>query len=241
MLVILSATILSGVLFSKILSGIGVTDFRIRYPLCVLLSYLVFFVCIRLWLCCISPNRSDKSKALGWLDLPSAPGRGSGGGGIPPLRAGGGQFSGAGASASFEGHNAAIVDAGLSSAPHPAPSGSASGIGDVVGGAADALGDDGVVVAIIVLAVLSATILFSAVYMLYGAPAILSEAAFQGLLAASLARRTRAMSDESWIGSIFRTTWKPFAVTMGVALLSGVVLHSYFPKAVRLSDILWKG
>jgi len=68
-----------------------------------------------------------------------------------------------------------------------------------------------------------------------------TDAAFQGLLAASLVKRTRAMSDESWVGSIFRTTWKPFAVTVGVALLSGVVLHSFFPEADRLADILGKG
>jgi hypothetical protein len=49
------------------------------------------------------------------------------------------------------------------------------------------------------------------------------------------------MSDESWVGSIFRTTWKPFAVTVAVAFLSGVVLHSYFPEAIRVADILWKG
>jgi len=73
------------------------------------------------------------------------------------------------------------------------------------------------------------------------APAILSEAAFEGFLAASLIKGTRAMSQQSWAGSIFRTTWIPFAVRLGVAFFSGVVLHDYFPKAVSLADILWKG
>ena len=242
MFIILVATILSGVLSSKLVLVLDVTDFRIRYPLSVLLSYLVFFVCIKLWLCCISPQKSDKTNTLGWLDLPSASGRASGGGVVPQLSAGGGQFSGAGASGFFEGHDAAIVETGLLSTPQPTPTSSASdGIGDVLDGAAGALGDDDIIVAVIVLAVLVGTILFAAVYVLYGAPAILSEAAFEGLLAASLVKRTRAMSDESWVGSIFRTTWKPFAVTVVVAFLSGVVLHSYFPEAIRLVDILWKG
>jgi len=90
-------------------------------------------------------------------------------------------------------------------------------------------------------AVLVATIFFSAVYVLYNAPTILSEAAFQGFLAASLIKHTRTMSDHSWVGSIFRKTWIPSAVTVGVAFLCGVVLHSYFPEAARLADILWKG
>lgn len=242
MFVILVATILSGVLFLKIMVMLGVADFRIRYPLSVLLSYLVFFACIKLWLLCISPNRSDKTNTIGWLDLSLPSNRGSGGGGVPSFRSGGGQFSGAGASGSFEGHNAAIAETGLLSTPKPTPANSASdGIGGVVGEAADALGDDNVVVAVILLVVLVATVLGTTVYVLYNAPAILSEAAFQGFLAASLIRRTRAISDQGWVGSIFRTTWKPFAVTVGVAFFSGVVLHWYFPEAVRLTDILWKG
>ena len=83
MLAILLATILSGVLFSKILLMCDAADFRIRYPLSVLLSYLVFFFCVRLWLFCISPSRSNKGKVLDWFDLPSPSGRGSGGGAGP--------------------------------------------------------------------------------------------------------------------------------------------------------------
>jgi hypothetical protein len=242
MAAILLATTLSGVLFAKVLLMCNIADFRIRYPLSVLLSYLVFFFCIKLWLFCISPSKSDKTNALAWLDFPSPSDQGSGGGGIPSFRGGGGQFSGAGASGSFEGHDAAIVETGILSTSQSTPaSGASDGVGDVVSEAAGALGDDNVIVAVIVLAVLVATILFSTVYVLYGAPAILSEAAFEGFLAASLIKRTRAMSDQSWVGSIFRTTWKPFTVTIGVAFLSGVVLHSYFPEAARLADVLWKG
>lgn len=114
-------------------------------------------------------------------------------------------------------------------------------MGGALGEAAGALGDDNVIVAVIVLIVLVATVLASTVYVLYDAPAILSEAAFEGVLAASLIRRARAVSDQTWVGGIFRATWKPFAVTVGVAFFSGLVLHSCFPKAVKLADILWKG
>jgi hypothetical protein len=123
------------------------------------------------------------------------------------------------------------------SGSQPTPTSSASGGLGSVGDAVGSLGDDDVTIAVIVLAVLMATIFFSAVYVLFNAPAILSEAAFQGFLAASLIRRTRAMSDQSWVGSILRMTWIPFVVTIGVAFLAGLVLHSHFPEAARLADI----
>jgi hypothetical protein len=236
MLLVLSATALSGILFSKMLLVFDVADFRIRYPLSVALSYLVFFVCVKLWLCCISPFKADKRTTLDWLDPAVSSGGGSGGGGVQPLRGSGGQFSGAGASGSFAGRDAAAVETGLmSTSSSPTASAASSGIGDVAADAAGAIGDDN-----IVLAVMVGAVLFSAVYVLYGAPAILSEAAFEGFLAASLIKKTRAMSDQSWAGSVFRGTWIPFGVTVVVTFLCGAVLHHYFPKAVSLTDILWR-
>lgn len=241
MFIILLVTTLSGVLFSKILLMFNVVNFAVRYPLAVVLSYLVFFTCIKLWLVCICPGKPGKSNILEWLDFPSPSGRGSGGGGAPSFRGGGGQFSGAGASGSFAGHDVSIVEKGVLASAQPASAnGTSNGISRVLGEAAGALGDDNVIVAVIVLIVLVATVLASTVYVLYDAPSILSEAAFGGFLAASLIRRTRAVSNQTWAGSIFRATWKPFAVTVGVAFFSGLVLHSYFPKASKLADILWK-
>jgi hypothetical protein len=83
MFIILLVTILSGVLFSKILLMFNVVNFAIRYPLAVVFSYLVFFACIKLWLICISPSkpgvlRSDQSlpapapKYLSWHSSQSA-------------------------------------------------------------------------------------------------------------------------------------------------------------------------
>jgi hypothetical protein len=113
------------------------------------------------------------------------------------------------------------------------------GIGDTVGDAVGALGDDDII-AVIVLVILIGTILISTIILLYSAPAILSEAAFEGLLAASLIRRTRTISEKAWAGSVLKTTCKPFAVTIGMAFIAGVILHSHYPNAVRLADILWR-
>ena len=83
-----------------------------------------------------------------------------------------------------------------------------------------------------------AVVLGGAIYVVLDAPVILSEAAFEGLLAASLVKKTRMISDECWIGSIFKTTWKSFAVTLAVALIAAICLHTFFPSATKLSDLL---
>jgi hypothetical protein len=75
MLAILLATTLSGVLFSKLLLLFSIADFRIRYPLSILASYVIFFFCIKLWFYCISPNKSGKKNALDWIDFPAPSGR----------------------------------------------------------------------------------------------------------------------------------------------------------------------
>lgn len=77
-----------------------------------------------------------------------------------------------------------------------------------------------------VLAAVVAAILGSAIYVVSEAPIILSEAAFEGLLAASLVKKARKIDDEDWIGSIFKTTWKPFATTLTVALIAAFILHT---------------
>jgi hypothetical protein len=241
MLAILLATTLSGILFSKMLLLFGAVDFKVRYPLAVVFSYLVFFICIKLWLFWIASVRDSKTSVADWLDLPAPSFRGGAEKVIPSIHGGGGQFSGAGASDVFNSPDPTLVETAVLSDSSPALGGGApDGVGDAVGEVAGALGDDNIIVAVIVLMVLVASILVFAVLLLYGAPAILAEAAFQGVLAASLIKRTRAISDQSWAGSILKATWKPFAVTLGVAFFGGAVLHSYFPQAVRLADILYR-
>ncbi len=236
---ILAAVALSGLLASKVFHAFHMESMAIRYPLAVLFSYLAFFVCVRLWLMWVTWTKSSASGNSGWIDVP-APSGSSGGGSTFLPRGGGGNFSGAGASASFseEGASAggrlgAAVSAGdVSDSP-------ASESGSALGAAADILDGDSVaaIVAIVVLASLVATILGSAVYVITEAPLILSEAAFDGLLAASLARRTR-MFNEEWVGGIFRQTWKPFVVTLAVAFFAALVLHHYFPLATSLTEVL---
>jgi hypothetical protein len=241
MFAILTATACSGVLASKVLLELGVSSLPIRYPLAVLLAYLVFFLCVRLWLIYVTPpKKGGGSHLTDWLDFPdfSAPGSPAGVR-VPILRPGGGQFGGAGASASFDASTAIPSD--LHSAVGKAASGAADGLGDAVGEAAGALGEEGgfiIVVVVAVLLVLLATILGATVYVVYEAPVILSEAAFETLLAASLIRKAKKMGNGDWVGSIFSTTWKPFLITLVMALVAGGILKYYFPGAIRVAEIL---
>lgn len=237
---ILFATALSGVLASKFFLILNVDNFVIRYPLAVLFAYLIFFLCIRLWLWYVAPRKEKSSNLADWLDIPAPSSSGSGGGNIPSFHGGGGEFSGAGASASFDAHATILSETPIATISEGS-SGIADGVGDVVGEAAGALGEEGGIIGIVVLAVLAAVvaaILGSAIYVVSEAPIILSEAAFEGLLAASLVKKARIIDDEDWIGSIFRTTWKPFAITLTIAIIAAFILHEYFPEATRLSDIL---
>ncbi|MCG6533318.1 MAG: hypothetical protein L7F78_01215 [Syntrophales bacterium LBB04] len=250
MFVILLVTTLSGVLFSKGLLTIGVVDFRIRYPFTIVFSYLIFFFCIKLWMNYIGAI-NDSKDAL--ADSFSYSGLSMGGnvpnplssikGGADPISdegliPGGGRFSGAGASGSF--NNPQAVLAAAASPDSITGQEAAGGVGKTIGKAADALGDNSFIVAALVLLALVVTILISVVFLLYGAPTILAEAAFQGVLATSLIKKTQTISDRSWAGSIFKATWKPFAGTLAMAFLCGLVLHKFFPKAIKLADILLK-
>lgn len=250
MTLILLATGLSGLLTTRLLLAAGVENIVVRYPLAVLCTYLVFFILIKLWLKYLSvthaqPVKEKKSSlgdALSNLDIPtggSSDGLLSGWGGH--FGGGGGQFSGGGASGAFD-HVGVIISEGPGSmvAEH---GGSALGdaVGDAAGEAVGGLLDgEGGLVAMVVLAVIGTVvaIVFGAgIYMIYEAPYILSEAAFEVVLAASLVRSSRAMNDPDWIGSVFRTTWIPFGISLLVAWIGALVIYSAYPDVTRISEL----
>lgn len=237
---ILLATALSGVLASKLFLVLKVENFVIRYPLAVLFAYLIFFLCIKLWLWYVAPRKKMSTNLADWLDIPSPSSSGSGGGNVPSFHGDGGEFSGSGASASFDAHSTVLSETPIATISEGS-SGIVDGVGGAVGEAAGALGEEGGIIGIVIIAVLAAVvaaILGSAIYVISEAPIILSEAAFEGLLAASLVKKARIIDDEDWIGSIFKTTWKPFATTFAVALIAAFILHTFFPEATKLSEVI---
>lgn len=258
MTLILLATGLSGLLTTRGLLATGVENIVIRYPLAVLFSYLIFFILIKLWIkyLNLTPTRQVREKksslgdALDYLDIPT--GCGSGGsfsGSGAHFVGGGGQFSGGGASGSFD-HIGVIITEGPGNAfPEVAVStgesildGAGDAVGDVAGEAVGGLLDgEGGLVSMVVLAVIGvivAVVLGAGIYMIYEAPFILSEAAFEVVLAATLVRSSRTMNNPDWIGSVFRTTWIPFGISLLLAWVGALVIHSAYPEVTRISELM---
>jgi len=74
--------------------------------------------------------------------------------------------------------------------------------------------------------------------LVYEAPFILSEAAFEFILAAGLVRGTKRIDSADWMGSVFKTTRIPFIVTLVLATLAGYLMHHYFPEVTRISELI---
>lgn len=250
MSLILMATVCAGFLATRSLLALNVENVMLRYPLAVIFAYLIFFLSVKLWLRYVAPvpvTQKAQGNSPDLVDLlPDLPISGQSGGSFnigEVFRGGGGEFSGAGASGSFGDVQTAFADSGTSVLSGGIDAG--GGIGDAVGDAAgeavsSALGDDGGVVAVVVFAVLAAimaVVVGAGVYLVYEAPFILSEAAFEFILAAGLVRGTRRIDSADWIGSVFKTTGIPFIVTLVLATLAGYLMHHYFPDVTRISEL----
>ena len=115
---------------------------------------------------------------------------------------------------------------------------------DAAGGVADGSGsldlsldfDEGG--AILLLLGLVLVVMFgSAAYLVYQAPVILSEAAFQVVLTTLLVRPSRKIDEPGWIGSVFRDTWVAFAITLVVTVALGGAVQAHCPDATKLADL----
>lgn len=239
MTLIITLTFLAGMAATNVLMWLEANPLALRYGLTVSAAYIVFLALIRLWLWYIGIRTERASQHSGvdltsdGLDFPNVNFGGflSGGNTSVPsgVDAGGGQFGGGGASGSW-GNVASST------------SKSSSGGSNVASGLFDIGGDDSgaiaLIIAIIVAVVVAAVAAF---YVIYTAPAILSEVAFQGVLAAAMARHTRHMSNSGWAGAVFRKTVWAFAAVMAVAIATGAIANHVCPHAITLRQALHCG
>jgi hypothetical protein len=131
------------------------------------------------------------------------------------------------------------IDAGGRLVPDvPAPrfkgSGSKGSWTDGIGGGGGDLED---LVVIVLLLVLVVCICGFAIYFIYTAPALLSEAAFEAALAASLVRQTKDAAG-GWMSSVWRATMWPFLVVLVLSGLLGWSAQKACPDARRLRDAI---
>ena len=240
MSLILTAVTMSGVLTSKGLLEAGVVSLRFRYPVAVLCSYLVFLGLVRIWIwyvCRRQAAASGSGSGSGWIlgnfDFGGRGGSGGGGGGGGSggvgggsVRFGGGDSGGGGASSLWEADAAAGPSAPM---PAPVPSGGSRwSLPDIdLGG-----GDDGWEI-VLLLAALVLAIVLAGGYLIYVAPQILPEAAWQAVLASTL---TRVKKDDhhGWMTGVMKSTVLPFAIVMVLAGALGWVAHKHCPTATKL-------
>lgn len=237
MTLLLFGVFFSGFLFSKVLFELGLRSMLARYVIAVCASYAVFFLLIKIWLWFVTrPPKSESS--LTDIDIGNA-------GDIAADALQGG-FRGAhkAAEGALSGHGSDFGGGGATDmwgpsitpktiAPSTASGGSGSRAGSGVGGFD--LGDEGVV--LIVLAALALTILSAGAYLIWAAPGILSEAAFQALLAAGLIKASNKITQRGWMGSVLRSTCVPFLIVLLMTGIFGWVAHKHYPHATRLADI----
>jgi hypothetical protein len=246
MMLILSATVISGVICSKLLSLLGITRMPLRYGIAIILSYLLFFLFIKLWLLYIGIGRRARMKkgkgggGSGWGDLiPSFRGSGSSSG-APRLFTGfrGGASGGGGSGEAFAESNPSVaVPIGVGADPGVA--GGAHGGGGSFLDGLSGVGDEGFLklLAIVLLAVLVFSVVIVGAYLIWCAPIILSDAAFHVLLVTGLSRKVRRVKEGNWEMSILRATWWGFLLVLLAAIAFGIVAQLYNPAAVTVRDL----
>jgi hypothetical protein len=237
MVLILIGVFSSGLIFSKLLLEAGLRSMLIRYPIVLVLSYLMFFILIKIWLLYIQRTSSSNLSDDGLCNPVFIPGGcstqvGSTG---DLIGQGGGEFGGGGASGDFSDSSiAGDTPAGTGnvvSAAVVTQSGESSCLPD----APDIDLDKGGIV-LIALGLLLALILGAGFYLIYAAPAILSDAALQVIMASSLYKASKKMDDPDWVGSIFKATWIPFTIMAVLTIAVACVATHYCPDATKLSD-----
>jgi hypothetical protein len=224
MSLILAVVVASGVGASKLMLELGVQSLEVRYPLALLVSFGAFLLLIRIWIWyvfCRPLGGVDLGEIVDLGDLPSP-----GGGGGPPVRFGGGSSGGGGASDQWSVGTEPKVSAG-------------SGGGGGSGGLDFDAGDDWAI--LLLLAAVILAIVCAGGYLIYVAPHILPEAAWQASLGAGLARIAKPAEQGNWLKGVLRASILPFVVVLALVMGLAHVAHSHCPQAAKLAEALTCG
>ncbi|MDP2157027.1 MAG: hypothetical protein Q8K68_04895 [Nitrospirota bacterium] len=216
----------------------------IRYPIAVICSYLAFFGFIKLWLFYMTSSGSSRKNADRFIEnadvvdiIPDVLPRG-GGSFQDSLPIGGGEFQGGGASAFFD-QGAISVEGALPDVVATTAESSGSNVADAAGEAASGIFDiEDAGIVLVILALLLAVVFGAALYLVYAAPAVFGEAAFDFLLATSLVKSVKRMDNPDWMGSILGATAIPFAIVFFMAVVAAGIAHSVVPGATKMSEVI---
>lgn len=222
---------------------LGVESLALRYLITLSVGYLGYLLVLRAWAARLVRQEHAANDGSGvdapdltdLVDLPW-PGRGtpgSGGGSVPLPRTGGGNFGGGGASGEF-GHG------GFPNLSVGGSSSESSALGDLAGGAADALGsaDEGAVVVVPVVAIflIGAALILGAgsLAMLFFGWDVLLTVAVELAFSVATARAAVGVEREGWLGAAVRLTWKPLLGALVCAVVLGASIDHFLPGVQSL-------
>ncbi len=231
---ILAVAFATGILTTKGFLALGLETMHWRWPIALAAAYLAFLLCVRIWLSYIGLGRYLDDGRSPDVDLPdlsfSGGGGSSGGGGVVGdlgdatgiVR--GGEFGGGGASGDFA---LPVADSGSGGG------GSSSlSLPDI-----DLGGDDGWFVVLVILALVAA-IFGAGIYMIWQAPTLLADAAFEAALAAGMIKPVRRIKDPGWVGGAVRASWGPFLAIFVCAMLIAGLAEHFAPEARTLLEAI---
>ncbi len=191
---LLSMTMAAGLVASKLLLMAGVTSIPVRYPLSVVIAYLIFLGLMRMW--------------VGYVLL-----------NFPPLRPSGSGWDLADDSLDV---TDIVASGGVSNFP-----------------SLDLDIDVGEGIWILVaLAALVLVIFFAGGYLVYVAPDILPDIAFNALLAGCLSGAVKRAESRGWVRSVLCSTWIPLTIVLAMTIGLAVAIHRHCPGAVKLANAL---
>jgi hypothetical protein len=237
MSLILFGTILSGVIFSKIFLVVGLHNIIVRFFIVLVLAYLSFFVFMKLWLHYLTTPYRKKRIGENLMDaadaiaiIPDFSSTSS----APDMTGHGGEFGGGGASGAWS--DASVpsemtVSAGIAETTES----TSETVTEAASEAISEIADEGGIL-LIPLVLLLLIIFGGGIYLIYAAPAIISEAAFELILATTLIKKARTIDNPNWMGSVFRATWPAFTLTLVITIIAGWALMAYCPQATKIYE-----
>lgn len=97
--------------------------------------------------------------------------------------------------------------------------------------------DDGWFI-VLALVILIGAIFGAGAYLVYMAPELLGEVAFQAALASGLSRAMKRMNDPGWAVGLVRATLLPFGAVLALTIVLALVMRHECPQAKRLREAI---
>ena len=204
-----------GLITSFLLLQSGMYSMAMRYPLALVVAYLVFLLLLWVWLRAKDEDFSHIS------DLPDVMPNLNGGHVSSPFQSGGGgDFGGGGASGSFE-------------------DGTDSVTSNAVSDALSSVGDGADELAIPLLAIIFAIgMAVASLYVVYVAPTLFAELLVDGVLSYTLYRHLHKVETHHWLSTAFKRTIIPLLMTGVFLAISCTLMAHYAPGAKSIGEVI---